>query len=253
MLIVVSPAKKLDPESARHHDARATTPEFPDQTALLIDILRNMDSFDLAELMKLSMPLADPNMARYQAWQDGDAGSPALWMFRGDVYRGLDADSLTTDDVAFAQRHLRILSGLYGLLRPLDRIQPHRLEMGTHLANPRGSNLYEFWGDRITHALNRAMAESDSDILINLASQEYFKAVHTQQLNGTVITPVFKERRGSGYRIIAIHAKRARGLMSRFIIHNRLREPEQLQSFAIDGYRWNPQLSDTHTITFVRG
>jgi len=251
MLMVISPAKKLDFDTPVP-SYKATTPEYLDQAQTLIDLLCEKDSFAIAELMKLSMKLADLNAARYQAWRADGGGKQALWAFRGDVYRSMDVDSLSDDDVAYCQQHLRILSGLYGLLRPWDAIQPYRLEMGTPLANPRGHNLYAFWGDLITQSLNGAMANNGDNILINLASNEYFKAVRSDVLEGSVVTPVFKERKDGGYKVIGIYAKRARGLMARYIIQHRLRKPDDLRSFDVDGYCWSEHLSDTRTMVFIR-
>jgi len=254
MLITISPAKKLDfrtPPPVSYY----TQPEFLDRTAALIDIMRNKDSFEIADLMKLSMKLADLNMQRYQDWHTPftpDNAKQALFAFSGDVYQGLDASSLHTDAISFAQNHLRILSGLYGLLRPLDLMQAYRLEMGTRLATEYGRNLYEFWGNSITESINRALADQNDDVLINLASNEYFSAIHTRNINGRIITPVFKEYRKGAYRIISFNAKRARGYMSRFIIENQLTEPETLKDFAVDDYVFNRELSSTDEFVFTR-
>ncbi len=252
MLMVISPAKKLDGDTPAPIGSETTTPQYLAQAESLIGLLRGMDSFAIAELMRLSMNLADLNAARYAAWRADGGGKQALWIFRGDVYRSMDADSFSSEDVAFCQRHLRILSGLYGLLRPLDAIYPYRLEMGTRLANPAGANLYAFWGDTITRGLNTALEESGSRYLINLASNEYFKAVRPDLLAGEVITPVFKERKNGGYKVIGIHAKRARGMMARSIIRNRLRHPDALRAFDGGGYRWNPTLSEGARMVFTR-
>ncbi|RMH59538.1 MAG: peroxide stress protein YaaA [Zetaproteobacteria bacterium] len=254
MLIVISPAKKLDTETP------APTREYSQPALLqysqqLVDILREMDSFALAELMKLSMKLADLNMHRFQQWQPPftlENAKQALFMFRGDTYIGLDADTLDEDDLRFAQQHLRILSGLYGLLRPLDLIQPYRLEMGTRLANPKGANLYAFWDNLITEMLNRE-ASSPSEVLINLASNEYFKAIKPKLFHGAIITPVFKEARANGLKTIGLFAKRARGMMARYIIRHRLREPDAIQAFNEGGYAFAPELSSAREWVFVRG
>jgi len=201
------------------------------------------------------MKLADLNMQRFQKWRTPFTpanASPALLAFQGDVYQGLQSETLDMDDLAFAQRHLRILSGLYGVLRPLDLMQDYRLEMGTALANPHGRDLYAFWGDTITEALNRTLAEQGDDILINLASQEYFKAVRPEKLAGRIITPLFKERKAGGYKIVSLLAKRARGMMSRFIVDRRISDPEALKTFDVGGYRFNPELSSEHQWSFTR-
>ncbi|HXH71722.1 MAG TPA: peroxide stress protein YaaA [Mariprofundaceae bacterium] len=255
MLIVISPAKKL----ALQHIAPplpATLPAFLDRSAELVGILRDMDSFQLSELMGISMKLADLNMQRFQTWHTPFTpanASPALLAFQGDVYQGLQAETLDAEGLAFAQQHLCILSGLYGLLRPLDLMQDYRLEMGTSLANPHGRDLYAFWGDAITEALNRALSAQDDDVLVNLASQEYFKAVRPGKLVGRIVTPLFREKKAGGYKIVGIMAKRARGLMSRYIIDRRISDPEALKEFSIDGYRFNPKLSDDREWSFTRG
>jgi len=254
MLIVISPAKKLDME-AKPPFSTHTQPELLEQSQILIDGLREKDSFDIAELMKLSMKLADLNVGRYQSWQTPfhlDNAKQALWAFRGDVYQGMDADSFSEDDADFTQNHLRILSGLYGLLRPLDLMQAYRLEMGTRFSNARGKDLYAFWGDIITEQLNTALEAQGDNILINLASQEYFKSVRTAKLNADIITPVFKEHKNGQYKIIGIYAKRARGLMSRYIIQNRLSTADDLRSFDCDGYQWDAELSGSKKLVFTR-
>ncbi len=205
--------------------------------------------------MGISMKLADLNAGRWRAFSTPftpDNARAALLAFRGDVYKGLDADSLDADALAFAQDHLRILSGLYGVLRPQDLIQPYRLEMGTKLATARGENLYTFWGDAITETLNRALAAQGDDVLVNLASKEYFSAVRPEKLAGRVVTPVFKERKGNTYKIVGLFAKRARGLMSRYIIDERLDDIEALKGFDAEGYAFEPSLSAADTWVFAR-
>jgi len=254
MLIVISPAKKLDMD-AKAPCSTHSQPELLQQSQILIDALREKDSFDIAELMKLSMKLADLNVSRYQTWQTPfhiNNAKQALWAFRGDVYQGIDADSFSEDDASFAQAHLRILSGLYGLLRPLDLMQAYRLEMGTKFNHIRGKNLYEFWGNLITEHLNSALEAQGDDTLINLASQEYFKSINSKSLNGTIITPVFKEHKNGQYKVIGIYAKRARGLMSRYIIQHRLSSLDALRDFNLDGYSWNAELSDSKQLVFTR-
>jgi len=249
--MVISPAKKLDFDAPPPCDA-TTAPRCLAQAQQLMALLREKDSFDIAELMKLSMNLADLNVARYQAWQSDACGKQALWAFHGDVYRSMDADSFDGGDIQFAQAHLRMLSGLYGLLRPLDLIQPYRLEMGTRLANPSGANLYAFWGGIISKLINDDFGRSESHILINLASHEYFKAIKPHAVDGAIVTPLFKEHKGGGYRVIGIYAKRARGLMARYIIKNRLQNPDDLRAFDCDGYRWSAALSDGNQMVFTR-
>ena len=254
MLIVISPAKKLDMETPANTDLY-TQPALLEHARALINILQEKDSFEIASLMKLSMKLADLNVSRYQTWQPPFSPSnakQALWAFRGDVYQGMDVDSFQSADIDFAQSHLRILSGLYGILRPLDLMQAYRLEMGTKLANPQGKDLYAFWGDTITQTLNAALKEQGDDILINLASQEYFKSIQTKNLQGKIITPVFKESKNGQYKVIGIYAKRARGLMSRYIIQHQLSHPEELKDFNLDGYQWHAELSDEQQLVFTR-
>jgi len=254
MLIIISPAKKLDNQTSAV-TTRYSQPELLDHAAELAALMRDMDSFQVAELMHLSMALADLNMQRFQTWHrpfTPDNAREAIFTFRGDVYQGMDADSFTPDELDFCQPHLRILSGLYGLLRPLDLMQPYRLEMGTKLTNARGRDLYAFWGSTITDALNRALVEQGDDILINLASGEYFKAVQQGDINGRIITPVFKENRNGQYKIISFSAKKARGLMSRYIIQNALSEPEQIKGFDLADYHYSAEMSEDDHWVFIR-
>ncbi|MBL1352286.1 MAG: peroxide stress protein YaaA [Zetaproteobacteria bacterium] len=254
MLIVISPAKKLD-MTPLDSGFSTQNPELLSHSQDLMAILRDKDAFDIAELMKLSMPLADLNSQRFQDWHTpfhaGNA-KQALWTFQGDVYQSLDAASFSSDDVHFAQQHLRILSGLYGLLRPLDWMQAYRLEMGTRLENSRGKDLYTFWGDMISASIQDALAQQGDDVLINLASQEYFKAIRSKVLQAYIITPSFKEWKNGQYKVIGIHAKRARGLMSRFIIQHQLQKPDELKAFNVQGYAWNAELSSPQEMVFTR-
>ncbi len=254
MLLIVSPAKKLDIEKPAPLQA-FTQPQHLEKSAELIDILRDMDSFQIADLMKISIKLADLNMARYQQWHTpftAENAKQAIFAFQGDVYQGMDAASMRESDIDFAQQHLRILSGLYGLLRPLDLMQAYRLEMGTRLSNPLGRDLYTFWGGVITDALNQALTEQCDRILINLASNEYFKAVQPSTLKAEIITPQFKELRGDRYKIISFSAKKARGMMSRYIIQHRLQDPQGLKAFDADGYSFNAELSEGNNWVFSR-
>lgn len=254
MLIIISPAKTLDyeaPPVTRSH----SKPAMLKQSQQLVDILRGYASPELGELMQLSAKLAQLNFERYQAWATPFTlrnAKQAVLAMKGDVYTGLDASSLTAEDLDFAQRHLRILSGLYGLLKPLDLMQPYRLEMGTKLPNPQGSDLYGFWGDRITRALDKALKAQGDDILINLASNEYYKSIKPKLLQGRIITPQFKQKKSGGYRMIGVFAKRARGLMSRYIIQHRLRDPEAIKQFKTDGYRFSKQQSKDDRWVFLR-
>lgn len=254
MLTIISPAKKLDYESpvaVKKH----TQPIFLDAAEALIEELRTLTPLQVAELMGISEKLGDLNFGRYLNWQTPftrDNARQAILAFRGDVYQGLDADSLNEDDLTFAQDHLRILSGLYGLLRPLDLMQPYRLEMGTAFANQRGRNLYEFWGNRITDALNKALEKDAHPVLINLASGEYFKSVNTDRLSAEIITPVFKDWKGGKYKIISFFAKKARGMMTGYIIRNRIDDPELLKHFDGGGYQYNAAMSSAREWVFVR-
>jgi len=254
MLIAISPAKKLNYTSPSPV-SDYSQPEHLDRAAELIDLMRQKDSFDIAALMKLSIKLADLNMQRYQDWHTPFTpanAKQAIFAFCGDVYQGLDATTLNAQDIAYAQDHLRILSGLYGLLRPLDLMQAYRLEMGTKLATSHGNNLYQFWGESITESINHSLNEQGNDVLINLASNEYFSSIKPNNIRGRIITPVFKELRQGRYRIISFNAKKARGLMSRYIITNKISDPEGIKSFDVADYQFNAELSSDDVFTFTR-
>lgn len=254
MLAVISPAKTLDFETPPLTDA-FTTPDFLDQSGKLIAKLRRISGKKLSALMSISPELAALNRQRYQDWNPPFTpanSKPALMAFKGDVYTGFDLDAFAAKDFKRAQVHLRILSGLYGLLRPLDLIQPYRLEMGTKLATRSGRDLYKFWGATITGALNDAVAKSGGDALINLASNEYFGAIDRRQLKARVITPVFKDRKNGSYKIISFFAKKARGAMSDYIIRNRVDEPEGLKEFNGLGYEFQEDQSTDDKWTFTR-
>ena len=254
MLIAISPAKKLD-FTTPCPIANFTQPKHLNQAAELIDVMAQKDSFEIADLMKLSMKLADLNMQRFQEWHTPftpENAKQALFAFHGDVYQGIDAATLNSDDITYAQDHLCILSGLYGLLRPLDLMQAYRLEMGTKLTTEKGNNLYQFWGDIITNSINDCLTKQSDDILINLASNEYFSSVKTDNINGQIITPVFKELRQEKYRIISFNAKKARGFMSRYIIENRIENPEEMKAFDIADYQFNAEMSCDDEYTFTR-
>ncbi|MYM63816.1 peroxide stress protein YaaA [Pseudomaricurvus sp. HS19] len=254
MLLVISPAKNLDYESPLA-TKKHTQPDFLDQSQLLIDELRHLAPQDISKLMHISDKLGVLNYDRFQQWaQPFDAGNarPAVLAFNGDVYSGLDAPHFKADDFNFAQKHLRILSGLYGLLKPLDLMQPYRLEMGTKFANQRGANLYDFWGERITDALNAQLKSLKSEVLVNLASNEYFKSVKPKALQAEVITPVFKDWKGDQYKIISFYAKKARGLMCAYAIKNRITDPQQLKQFDSEGYAYNEAMSSDKEWVFIR-
>lgn len=257
MLMVISPAKKLDSGTTPWPPERPapTQPLLLDHAQQLIDQLQRLSPAEVAGLMKLSDSLAALNFERFQAWAqpfDPTNAQPALFAFQGDVYQGLDADVLSSDQLEYAQRHLRILSGLYGVLRPLDLMQPYRLEMGTKFANSRGADLYQFWGDLITAELNTALAEQTDKTVVNLASNEYFRSVKPSQLDGQLITPQFYDRKNGEYKIISFYAKRARGAMAAFIIKRQPSGPQQLLDFNSDGYHYNAAMSSANKPAFCR-
>lgn len=252
MLIVLSPAKTLDletPVTTKLH----TTPDFLDRSARLIEVLRRYSPAQISELMHVSDALAHLNVGRYAGWgEEAGEARQAIMAFNGDVYGGLDARSLKPGQLAYAQDHVRILSGLYGVLRPLDMIHPHRLEMGTRLENSEGKDLYAFWGERVTEALNRAIAGSGATELVNLASEEYFKSVKPRLLDVPVITPVFEDFKNGKYKIISFFAKRARGLMARYAAVKGITEAARLKRFKVDGYAFEKRESDATTWVFRR-
>jgi hypothetical protein len=257
MLLLLSPAKTLDydtpvkPAVAR----KATDPAYPAQAAQLIGLLRQRTPAEVASLMSLSDSLAQLNVARWAAWQPEPTAAnskPAVLAFNGDVYEGLQAATLSTADLAWAQRHLVILSGLYGLLRPLDRLQPYRLEMGTALPNPQGRDLYAFWGDALARALNERQAAEKSPVIVNLASQEYARAALRPALRARVVECVFEDWKDGRYKVISFFAKRARGLMARHAIVQRARTPRALQGFDADGYAFDAAASASDRMVFRR-
>lgn len=250
MLAVISPAKKLDDASPAVTELPYSHPECLKDAEKLVGLLRTKSAEDLQTLMGVSEKIARLNVERYRQWHPPfttENARQAVLVFRGDVYQNIPVSHYKADDYEFAQAHLRILSGLYGVLRPLDLMQPYRLEMGTRLANDAGKDLYAFWGDRISEALNRAMEEVGTDILVNLASQEYFSAVQPGRLKGRIVTADFKEIKDGKARTIGLMAKRARGMMVDYIISNRLTEPEALKSFDMAGYAFDvEQSTDAH-------
>ncbi|WP_445362850.1 peroxide stress protein YaaA [Microbulbifer sp. ANSA003] len=254
MLIVISPAKTLDYESDIP-SLETTQPDFLKESAALIKELRELSPQQVSSLMKISDKLGVLNYDRFHTWKrpftDNNA-RPALLAFKGDVYTGLEAETMGKRDFAYAQKHLRMLSGLYGLLRPLDLMQPYRLEMGTKFENAKGKNLYEFWGDKITEALNAQLQGVKDRELVNLASNEYFKSVKTKQLDAQVITPHFKDLKNGQYKMISFFAKKARGMMSRWAIDQRVKKAEELKGFDVAGYGYNPGLSTEWDWVFTR-
>lgn len=250
MLVVLSPAKNLDVEPV-NVSLQATQPELMSEMRELVDTCKQLSPANLASLMSISDKLAILNVERFNSFEfpfTQDNAKPAVLTFNGDVYTGLDAESLSEDDLTFAQQHLRILSGLYGVLRPLDLMQAYRLEMGTRLDNPKGKNLYEFWGDKVTEQLNA----EQQPIMVNLASNEYFKVVSKKLLSAPVITPVFKDTKNGNLKVISFFAKKARGLMARYIIENRITDVEQLKQFDVAGYAFDATLSSATEWVFTR-
>lgn len=254
MLVIISPAKTLDYESPLATE-RFTQPELLDQSQKLIKICRKLTPAQISGLMHISDKLAGLNAARFGEWQPDftpDNARQALLAFKGDVYTGLQAQDFSEEDFDFAQQHLRMLSGLYGVLRPLDLMMPYRLEMGIKLENPQGKDLYSFWGDRITEKLNQALEQQGDDVVVNLASDEYFKSVKPAKLRGSLIKPVFLDEKNGKYKVISFYAKKARGLMSRFIIKNRLSRSEQLVDFNLEGYAFDEAVSAGNELVFKR-
>ena len=254
MLLVISPAKTLDydtpPATVVH-----SMPNFLADSAELVAQLRERSPAQISELMGVSDKIGTLNFGRYQDWQQPftpENAKQSVLAFKGDVYTGLEAESMSEKDLQWAQNHLRILSGLYGVLRPLDLMQPYRLEMGTKFENNRGKNLYEFWGEKITDNLNQELENQTTKTLVNLASNEYFKSVKTKQLDAEIITPVFKDWKNDKYKIISFFAKKARGLMCQYIIKNRIENPEKIKNFDLGGYQYNEAMSSAREWVFTR-
>ncbi|SFU80405.1 hypothetical protein SAMN04489707_102252 [Paenacidovorax caeni] len=255
MLFLLSPAKSLDYDSPLPAGLPHSQPQFIPDAARLIDVLRTRSPQDIASLMSISDALAALNVARYGAWSPRftqENARQAVMAFNGDVYEGLQAATLSLPDLDWAQQHLAILSGLYGVLRPLDLMQPYRLEMGTRLATDAGVNLYQFWGTRIAEHLNRQLADDTDPVVVNLASQEYFKAVDRKALSARVVECVFEDGKGGAYKIISFYAKRARGLMARWAIQQRASTPRQLEGFDLEGYAFHPAASSPERLVFRR-
>ncbi len=255
MLAILSPAKTLDFDSPLTTDQHSA-PEFTKESKALIKTLRQLEPSDIGSLMGISDKLATLNHDRYAHWSakfdDASGARASLLAFKGDVYLGLDAQTLSKRDFTWAQKRLRVLSGLYGLLRPLDRIHPYRLEMGTALRNTAGKDLYEFWGGKVTQALNEALSGQRSKVLINLASNEYYKVVQAQNIDGRIVTINFKEWRRDAYRFVSFSAKKARGLMARYMIDQRAEKADDLKAFDVEGYAFNEELSSRDEWIFTR-
>jgi len=254
MLILISPAKTLDMETPVR-SPEPTQPGFLEESEKLVRTMRRYRKGKLGEMMKISESLAELNVKRFDDWQlpfDSDNARPAIQAFRGDVYVGLDADTMKKPDLAYAQKHLRILSGLYGILRPLDLIQAYRLEMGTSVKTRRGKSLYDFWGSRLTDHLNEELAALNQQWVVNLASNEYFKSVKPTQLSGSLLSPVFKDEKKGDYKIISFFAKKARGAMARHLILSRATGEDAVLSFKELGYQYAPDESSEEQPVFLR-
>ncbi len=254
MIIVLSPAKTLDYSNTANENH--TAPQFLNQSSKLIKTLKTKEPKDIASLMGLSDKLAILNFDRYQSWTASkslsDESKPSMFVFKGDVYKGLQAENFTGGDIKFAQQHLRILSGLYGILRPLDVIKPYRLEMGTKLKTDSTSNLYDFWGDKIQKNITNELKQQKSNLLINLASKEYFSALGNMPEGIKVVSPVFKDFKNGKYKIISFYAKKVRGTMSNWIIKNRIKDIKKLYNFNEDGYYFSKELSTPEEPVFLR-
>lgn len=254
MLIILSPAKSLDYDTPVKSKI-VTHPELMDEAAELIKVAKKYKVDQLAQLMDISSALAQLNVDRFQDWTrlpKADKVKQAILAFNGDVYEGLQAQQLNHTQSNYLQNHLRILSGLYGVLRPFDLMQAYRLEMGTRLENPNGKNLYAFWGAKVTETLNKVLSEQKNKVLLNLASEEYFKVVQPTMLNGSVVTPIFQDWKNGKYKIISFYAKRARGLMARYCALNKIQNPEKIKTFDFEGYSFNQEESDSQHWVFRR-
>lgn len=254
MLALISPAKTLDYESALPTDLH-TLPRLLVQSQQLVDLSRKLSASEIANLMSVSEKIAQLNVARFHDWHadlNFTNARQAIYAFKGDVYTGLDAYSLSKADIDFAQQHLRMLSGLYGVLRPLDLMMPYRLEMGTKLSNMRGHNLYAFWGEQITQLINQDLQNSNASVLLNLASDEYYKSVKPSQINAEIIKPVFLDQKNGQYKVISFYAKKARGLMARYMIENKIKKVEDLMEFQSDGYYFDADSSLQGELVFKR-
>ena len=252
MLLVISPAKKLNENCFLKYDLSLSKPNCLNESKILVSTLKKYSPKALQKLMNVSQNIARLNYDRYSKWKtpfNKKNSYPAILLFEGDVYKGINANNFDKSDFNFAQKHLRILSGLYGILKPLDLIQPYRLEMGTSIKIKKFNNLYEFWGDKITDKINN---DNKNKPLINLASNEYFKSINESYIKGEVINIIFKEKKGNNYKVIGILAKKARGIMSRYIIKNKIKDPERLKKFSLDSYRFNKTLSTEQDWVFTR-
>lgn len=254
MLVLISPAKTLDYESSLPTDQH-TQARLLEHSQELIEVASKLSATEISSLMSVSEKIANLNVERLRDWQpefDLSNARQAIFAFKGDVYTGLDAYNLKDHDISYAQEHLRMLSGLYGLLRPLDLMMPYRLEMGTKLANSRGHNLYEFWGHTITELINYDLAAANSELLVNIASDEYYKSVKENKIQAEIIKPVFLDQKNGKYKVISFYAKKARGLMARFIIENQIDRVEDLKGFNTEGYYFDAESSLKGELVFKR-
>lgn len=254
MLALISPAKTLDYESSLPTDQH-TQARLLEYSQELIEVASKLSATEISILMSVSEKIANLNVGRFRDWQpefDLSNARQAIFAFKGDVYTGLDAYNLKDHDISYAQEHLRMLSGLYGLLRPLDLMMPYRLEMGTKLANSRGHNLYEFWGHTITELINYDLAAANSELLVNIASDEYYKSVKENKIQAEIIKPVFLDQKNGKYKVISFYAKKARGLMARFIIENQIDRVEDLKGFNTEGYYFDAESSLKGELVFKR-
>ncbi len=255
MIVLMNSSKTLDFQN-RANITKHTVPEFNDDAQILVKTLRKLSKSEFSKVMKVSQKLADLNIERYAKWRSDLKSSDAkqaLVAFRGDIYSGMDVDNYKAKDFNFAQKHVRILSGLYGILRPLDLMQPYRLEMATKLNTSRGKNMYQFWGNKINNSLKKMLKQEKSGMLVNLCSLEYFKSTQPKDLNARIISPVFKENKNGAYRFVTIYAKKARGMMCNYIIRNQLKRVDELKSFNVEGYKFNPTISSENELAFTRG
>ncbi len=254
MLALISPAKTLDYETALPTE-KFTQPRLLDHSQELIEVASKLSASEIASLMSVSEKIATLNADRFRDWQpefNFANARQAIFAFKGDVYTGLDAYQLEQQDIDYAQKHLRMLSGLYGLLRPLDLMMPYRLEMGTKLKNTRGNNLYEFWGNTITETINADLAQAKSELLVNIASDEYYKSVKESKIKAEIIKPVFLDQKNGKYKVISFYAKKARGLMARYLLENKIERAEDIKSFNTDGYYFDAESSLNGELVFKR-
>lgn len=252
MLTLLSPAKKLL-SYKKAYDGATTKPQFEDKTEALVSIMQGLSVEEIARLMDLSKDLAELNFQRYQHFSRDDAsGYPAIYLFEGDVYKGLEAETWSSASINFAQKHLMILSGLYGLIRPLDKIQPYRLEMGTSLANPAGKNLYDYWSETVTARINELLAKEDNPLLINLASTEYFSVIKPRELKYPLINVHFKEKKNGQLKVIGIYAKKARGAMASYLMQEEIDNAEGIKAFSGLNYQYDVRESDEENLVFIR-